>query len=410
MGIWGRIRGIFSSEKRSYSGQGYDFTRWFEPRNIFVREAADSLASNETIFAAINRLSNAMGSLPVKLYKDFDPVYSKISDLVSNSPNSNLTSFDFIRTLEVQRNTYGNAYAMKDYGTNFQVEALHLIDPSCVTPVLEEKTKVLWYEIEGDKGRYYVHNMDMIHLKHIHSQGFKGIKPVDVLRRTLEFDAEVRTFTMDQMDGAVKASFLLKMESNFSRDKKKEILDGFKSFYRENGGVLLQESGTEISPIERKFLDTKVFEVENITRSRVAAVFNLPLFMLGGLRESTTTNREQESLEFVQGTLMPIVRQYEQEFNRKLLTDRERSRGLGFKFNMNALLRADTRTRGEFYFKNIRSGVFTPNEVRAWEELPPLPGGEKLYMSRDLSPINDPTRGKEVMTQDVPTDNGEVKG
>lgn len=124
----------------------------------------------------------------------------------------------------------------------------------------------------------------------------------------------------------------------------------------------------------------------------MATVFNMPVHMLGETEGASYSTVEQLYHEFVQGTLVSIVRQYEQEFNRKLLTASERRRGLEFKFNVNALLRGDTKTRGDFYHKGIRSGWFTPNEVRAYEEKPPLPGGDELYMSKDLAPINDLSR------------------
>ncbi|MEC0248896.1 phage portal protein [Paenibacillus chitinolyticus] len=366
------------------------FAKWFSPKNIFIGRGGNALANNETIFAAISRLSNAMGSLPLKLYKDFKPVSTPISDLISNAPNGNMTSFDFIRTLEVHRDSYGNGYALKKYDSRYQVEALVILDPAKVEPVIEKDTLDLWYEINGDKGIYYVHNMDLIHVKHIHTTGYKGINPIDVLANTVDFDSKVRKFSLDQMDMSITASFILKMATNLSSDKKKEILDNFRSFYQDNGGVLIQETGTEITPIDRNFLDTKVFEVEKVTKSRVATVYNMPLHMVGETEGSSFSSMEQLSLEFVQGTLLPIVRQYEQEFNRKLLTAQERQRGLYLKFNLGALLRGDTQTRGEFYFKMIRSGVFKPNDARAWEELPPEPGGEKLYISGDLYPIDTP--------------------
>ena len=190
------------------------------------------------------------------------------------------------------------------------------------------------------------------------------------------------------MEGAILASFILQVPGQLSDEKKQAVLANFKQFYRENGGVLIKESGTTIAPIERSFIDSKVFEVEKITRTRVAQVYNIPAHMLGEEGGSYNSN-EQQMLEFLQLTLTPIVRQYEQEFNRKLLTPEERAQGQAFKFNVNALMRGDTRTRADFYFKGIRSGWFTPNEVRALEELPPVKGGDKLYMSRDLSPIDE---------------------
>ena len=305
-----------------------------------------------------------------------------------------MTSFDFIRTLETFRNTCGNGYALKEYDNSYQPVALWILDPNKVTPVIEADTKELWYEVEGDDGRYYVHNMDMIHVKHIHTIGYAGISPIDVLRNTVEFDAKVKKFTIDQVDGAVKASFILKMATQLNEEKKKEILESFKQFYKENGGVLIQEQGAVIDPIEREFIDTRVFEVERITRTRVASVYNMPAHMLGETEGVNYASMEQMALEYVQSTLTPIVTQYEKEFDRKLLTIGERRRGLYFKFNLNALLRGDMKTRGEFYFKGVRSMLFTPNEIRAWEELPPMPGGEKLYMSGDLYPIDQPRERK----------------
>lgn len=404
MGFWKRVSSLIGKdEKRSHSGAGYDFKRWLSPRNIFATKTSQTLATNETIFSAISRLSNSMGGLPLKLYKDFTPVYTPISDLIANAPNPNMTSFDFIRTLEVHRDSNGNGYAMKQYDAKAQLKALIILDPTRVNPVIEEDTQELWYEIDGDKGRYYVHNMDIIHVKHIHTTGYKGISPIDVLRNTVDFDGKVREFSLEQMDTRIAASFLLKMSGHLDDKKKLAILENFRNFYKDNGGVLIQEQGMDIVPIERKFMDTKVFEVEKITRSRVATVYNLPVQMLGEISGTSYSSMEQQAMDYVQNTLIPIVRQYEQEFNRKLLTEKERLRGLSFKFNVNALLRGDIKTRAEFYFKMIRSGIFKPNEVRAWEELPPEEGGNVLLISGDLYPINmppDQRAGKGVSTTD----------
>lgn len=368
------------------------FEKWFRGGvSIFQGRGGHTLATNETIFSAVTRLSNSMASLPLKLYKDFTPQNTSTSDMLANAPNRNMTSFDWIRTMETIRNTKGNAYAMKEYDERFQVVALNILDPDRVEPVIEAESGELWYQIIGDKGTYYVHNMDILHVKHIHGYGYKGINPLDVLKNTINFDREVRKFTLDQLDSSIKASFILKFASHLSKEKKQEVYDNFRDFYKENGGVLIQESGVDIDPIERNFIDSKVFEVERITRSRVAIVYNMPVHMLGETEGVNYNSMEQMSLDFVQNTMIPIVRQYEQEFNRKLLSREDRLRGLYFKFNVNALLRGDMKTRGDFYFKGVRSGLFKPNEIRAWEELPPVPGGDVLYMSRDLSPIDQRT-------------------
>jgi len=370
------------------------FRTWFEPYNIFTRRTNHTLATNETIFAAVSRLSNSMASLPLKLYAKYEPINNNMADLLVNSPNPNMSAFDFIRCMETLRDTEGNAYAMKDYDRFFQVKALWILDPNKVAEVIDATTRELWYEIQTDNGRYYVHNMDIIHVKHIHGFDYRGISPISVLANTIDFDSKVKSFSLDQMDGAVKASFILQMTANLSEPKKKEVLESFARFYKENGGVLIQEAGTKIEPIERKFIDTKVFEAEKITRTRVATVYNMPAHMLGESEGVNYSSMEQMSLEYVQNTLIPIVTQYEKEFNRKLLNETDRRKGLYWKFNINALLRGDMKTRGDFYFKGVRSMLFTPNEIRAWEDLPPKPGGDDLYKSGDLYGMNEPRERK----------------
>lgn len=347
-------------------------------------------------------MANSMSSLPLKLYKDnFNQVNNRIADLMANGPNPFMTSFEFIRMMEVHRDTYGNAFALKKFNDQYQVDGLYILDPNRVEPVLEKGSYDLYYEVDTGEKRYYVHNLDMIHVSHITTDGLKGISPIDVLRNSIDYDRKIREFSLSQMDSGLKASFILSMSTHLGEKEKLETLESFKNFYQDNGGVILLDSGSQLEEIKRDFIDLKVFEVEKVTRSRVAIVFNLPLHMLGESEGNRYSNPETSSIEFTQNTMLPIVRQYEQEFNRKLLTDAERGRGLHFKFNLNALLRADEKTRGEFYFKGIRSGWITPNEVRAYEEKPPLPGADKLFMSKDLSPIDDPERlGKEVNTGD----------
>ncbi|WP_426450657.1 phage portal protein [Paenibacillus sp. S-38] len=395
MGLIQRIKSLFGIKNQTVNRSLGEFEKWFSPHNIFDRSGQLD-ANNETIFSAVSRLSNSMASLPLKLYREYRPVRSPIAQLLEYGPNPNMTGFDFIRTLEAFRNTRGNGYALIERDSRYQVKALWLLNPKKVKPVQERTTKELWYEMEGEDGLYYVHNMDMIHVKHFHTLGYEGISPLDVLRNTINYDSQVKQFSLSQMESGIKASFILKLNNGLlNDDKKKALLKNFSDFYAKNGsGVIVMDSGQDLKELKQDIIDLKVFEVERITRSRVAAVFSMPPHMLGDFSQTSFSSMEQQSLEYVQITLLPIVRMYEQEFNRKLLTSSDQYSGTGFKFNMNGLLRGDTQTRGEFYFKGIRSGWFTPNEVRAFEELPPQAGGDKLFLSGDLYPLDTPLEAR----------------
>ncbi|MBA4544365.1 MULTISPECIES: phage portal protein [Thermoactinomyces] len=390
-----RLKAAINGAITGWKGENFDFTNWMG--RTFWGIDNSTLATNETIFSVITRLSNSLASLPLKLYRNYDLASNQAADVLINGPNANMTSFEFIRNLETIRNEKGNSYALIERDIRGQVARLTPLNPDYVDPVFDTDTGDLWYQVIGNNGTYYFYNMDVLHFKHIiGSSAVKGISPIKVLANTNDFDRAVREFSLKEMQSAPN-SFILKYAANVDMEKRQRVIDDFKRFYQDNGGILFQEPGVEIDPIERKFIAADIFTSERITRSRVANVFNVPAHMLNDSEGQSYSSMEQLMREFVQLTLMPIVRQYEQEFNRKLLAPTERQAGYYFKFNVNALLRGDTATQSDYYMKGIRTGWLKPNEVRQLEDLPPEPGGEKLYLSGDLYPIDmDPSLRKGV--------------
>lgn len=72
-----------------------------------------SITGSEAIYAAVSRISNTVASLPLHLYRDYEiQVKHPLERLISRAPNQNFTSFGFLQTMEVCRNTEGNAYAL----------------------------------------------------------------------------------------------------------------------------------------------------------------------------------------------------------------------------------------------------------------------------------------------------------
>lgn len=392
-----RFRQALKMAVAGWKGKTFDFSKW--TGRVFWGIDNSTLATNETIFSAITRLANSMATLPIKLYQNYEMKHNEVSDLLINNPNPNMTGFEFIRNLETSRNETGNGYALIERDIRLVPSRLTIINPAYVQPVIEQDTRELWYQILGEDGnRYFVHNMEMIHVKHIvGSNGLQGINPIKVLTNSIRFDKAVREFSLKEMESA-PMSFILKYGANVDDDKRQRVINDFKRFYRENGGVLLQEPGVEIQELERKYVAADTFVTERITRSRVANVFNMPVTMLNDTESQSYSSNEQLMRMFVDLTLMPIVRQYEQEFNRKLLTPAERKAGCYFKFNTKALLRADTKTQAEYYTKAIRSGWMSQDEVRQLEDLPPVGGNaSKLWVSGDLYPIEvDPRNRKTI--------------
>ncbi|MFW8217407.1 phage portal protein, partial [Klebsiella pneumoniae] len=54
----------------------------------------------------------------------------------------------------------------------------------------------------------------------------------------------------------------------------------------------------------------------------------------------------------------------------------------GTEFDVNALLRMDSERRIKSLGEGVKNTILTPNEARRSENLPPLPGGDALYLQQ----------------------------
>ena len=173
------------------------------------------LATNETIFSAISMLSNAIASAPIGVYKDYEklkPYESDLARLFEYGPNNFQSTFQFIRLMETLRNTKGAAYAIKEYGYMGAIERLWVLNPDFVN--------------------------------HITSNGYTPISPLDVLRNTIDYDREIKEFSLNQMKNGLKANIVIKLQTKLSEPALKEynaMMDKFKE-----NGVLYVDSGKSI--------------------------------------------------------------------------------------------------------------------------------------------------------------------
>lgn len=370
-----------------------------DPKLVEYLTSKEEIA--ESIFSVISRVSNVMASLPLKM---IDNDYQQPNDctafnLLSDGPRY-FTRFDFFRDIEALRNYQGNAYVQLFKNTNGQIIDMALIKPGACYPIIDSDTGELYYQVTAkDNKNYsnilYVHYMEMLHFKHTRFGGIEGTDPTKVLTNTLNFDREVRRISLTQLNGT-NEGLKVKFAANVDEDGKEAVIKNIAKFYKENGGLLVEENGVEIERLTRELVDSKLLDTDKISRSRVATVYTVPEHFVGG-GQSSYSSQEQLNTEFLTYNLVSTVTQYEEELNKKTLTPQEKKKGYRYKFNVSSLLRGDTQSRGNFYQIMRRNGAYTANDVLRYEDMAPSneEGMNDHHISGDLYPINmDPTLRK----------------
>ncbi|WP_283705720.1 phage portal protein [Clostridium perfringens] len=373
MGIFSKIIGFFKTPYKAYINR--DFSNF----SFFNRD----LNTNENIFSAVSLLSNALASAPISVYKDYEKLKPRENDLArlfEYGPNNFQSTFQFIRLMETLRNTKGASYAIKEYGFNNRLERLWVMNPDNVTPQMEKDSRELYYAISKDGAINYVHSSHIIAVNYVTTDGYTPISPLDVLRNTVDYDREIKEFSLNQMKDGLKANLVIKLQAKLNKeelDNYNEMINRFKS-----NGILYVDNGKEFQELKKSsFIDPNVAAVEEITVERVERVYTIQ-----GKLTGKATN--VEDLLYLKDSILPTARMYEQEFTKKCIPNTERDEGIKVKISLNGFARADMKTRGEFYFKGVRTGWFCPDEVRALEDMPPIKGGDTYYVSKDLIPVD----------------------
>ena len=342
------------------------------------------LANNETIFAAITLKANAIASAPIGIYKNhkkLTPNEHPLARLFKYGPNPRQSMFGFIQYMEMTRNTSEGAYAIIEYDRMGDVQAIWALKSDLVEPIINTDDNDLWYRIKDHDTDVvnFVHNSHIIALNYLNNNGLAGINPLNVLKNTISYDKEVKEFSINQMKNSLKANAVVTIPGTLDAkliEQYDEMMEGM-----QEAGIIYVDDGKDFKELSnRSYIDSKVFEVENITVQRVERVFNI----VGKLIKDNVQNRDTEDLIFLKDTLLPIIREYESEFNRKLLNSIEVEQEYEIKFNLNGFARATMEKRGNFYQIMFRNNLMSTNEIRALEDLPPVEGGDRRFLSRDL--------------------------
>jgi hypothetical protein len=136
---------------------------------------------------------------------------------------------------------------------------------------------------------------------------------------------------------------------------------------------------TGVDPEKAQALEVQRWTVDDCSR-----IFQIPPHKLGSMEFSKYNNVEQLQLDFVATTMLYWFRKWELECDYKLFLPSERDK-LFCEILVDGLLRGDIKSRYAAYNIGRNAGFLSPDDIRAKENMNPLPDGKgKIY----LQPLN----------------------
>lgn len=343
------------------------------------------------VYRCVSLIAGTIASLPCEVYR-YKGGKSELADdlpaywLLHDEPNPLMTANTFWKNFLWWALMRGNGYAFISRTQLGAPTAVTLAPPQSVTTNYNASNTALLYDITmiGGQIRRY-EQTSVLHYPFIGWDGKAGRSPLECAREAIGLAAAAQEFNERFFSQGNAADIAMEFPGTVNDDQMKRILD---IYARNRSGLekqrlpLVSTGGATIKRLDfdaekSQLVDARNFQVEDICR-----FYGVPPHMVGHTSKSTSwgSGIEEQTLGFVKFTLRDILKGLEQEVNRKLL----RSARFYCKFNLDALLRADSKGRSEFYKAAVGGtqspGFMTVNEVRALENLPPLEGGETLFV------------------------------
>ena len=347
------------------------------------------------VFAAGRILTDSVAQLPLGLLRRAKETRNPARDhplyrLLHDRPNDWQTSFEWREQMQNHLVFRGNAYSYKVPGAG-GIQALLPMMPDRMTVKQDPRTLDISYEYQTADGgfRQVLTADEVLHIRGPGDDGILGRNPIAVFRETIGDAIATQEHGSRFFKNGAKPLTVLERDPNvrIGEDQEKDLRADWASTYEggENAhrtailpqGFTVKAVG--ISPKDAQWIEGRKFQVTDIAR-----IFRIPPHMLGDLERATFSNIEQQAIEFVTHSLNPWLVRWEQALNRDLL---DNAPDLFFKFNTNALLRGDFKTRQEGLNIQRRAGVISANEWRALEDMNPRtdPGGDEYIVEQNMT-------------------------
>lgn len=355
---------------------------------VVTQEKALQLA---TCFACARAISEDIAKLPWNAFSRSGNKRTKLDNsplhrLLNVRPNPDMGSFSFRETLVFQALTWGNAYAEIERDISGRPTALWPIYADRVTP--KHVNGRLIYEVRQQSGDPLIIQADeMFHLHGVGFDGVQGYSMVGLAAQSLGFAIAAEEHGASFYGNNTTPGLALKTDAVLNEEGferlKKQIAER-KGSARAYEGMILEQgmdfARPNMSQVDAQYVETRRQQVEEICRW-----WRVPPHKVGELSRAHFTNIEHQNIDYVTDTLMPWVKRLEEEADWKLIGNR--SQASYTKIAVQALMRGDSQGRATFYKELRLLGALSANDIRALEDLDPIPDGDGYYMQSQYVPL-----------------------
>lgn len=348
-------------EKRSVTS----IAGWGRGDDTVLGDSMTASLSVVPVFAACRLIADSISTLPLQAFRKIGDTRESIQ---LPSVFDKDTRIEWVQQALMSLLLHGNAY-----GLVVQRDGVGL--PQTVVWLNPEKVQV---DESGPTPifRYNGRELNSNDVKHIPAYSVpgsvKGVSPIRACSLLGETGSATQKMMRDWFKGrAVPGVTMKNSERTVDPTAADAIADRMRARMR-HGEPFVYGKDWDITVMSLPADDAGFIASAKLNATQVATIYGIPPEMIGGETGSSLTYStvELQTINFATFTLRPWLAKLEQEFSSWIHRPRF------VKFNVDAMIRVDTKTRYEVHQISREIGLDNIDEIRALEDKSPLPNGE----------------------------------
>lgn len=356
------------------------------------------------IASGIRLAAETVAMLPIDVVRRLEPRGRKIvADhpvaAVLEFPNSEMSGFEFRDLMQTNLELWGNAYAQIIFDNASRPIELWPLSPDRVTVERNSAGNVV-YRV-GLPGEPFASAADtavlpadqVLHIRGWSRTGILGDRMAQTFREAIGLGLVTEMFGALFFGQGLNAGGFLEHPGRLTKEAQDRLI---KQKENQAGGLsrahrlaILEEgmkfNQTTIEPEKAQFLGLRTFQLAEACR-----MLRMPPHVLYELSRATFSNIEHQGIELVTYSWMPRVLRWEKRLAMQLLGPKDFN-STQIKFNMRALLRADTQAETAAFTAGRNGGWLSPNDIREYLDLNPRDGGDEYLDEPAGAPAQSPT-------------------
>ena len=335
--------------------------------------------SDSTFFSCVRVKGQAMGQLPIKLYKVVDGKQVEVKDGMTHdticvSPNKKQTLQEMIEQSITHLDTAGNFYAHVTKTPRGEIKQILPFDSAKSVTEIENADNTISYSLTFTNGKTKIYKKEeVLHIRNIAYNTYKGISTVSVAAEALGLSVAASKHAATFYKNGSKPGGFLVSSKKLHKDVQDRLVMQFENRHlgAENAHKLaVLEDGIDYKTVQVSLRESQLLETRKNSVEEICRILGVPPQMIGHNSGLSFSNIEEMNRSFYNTTLGSLITKYENALNMLL------PRGYIVKFDVSKFTRADNKTTAEVVDKLFKSSMITINEGRERLGLAPVEGGD----------------------------------